>query len=220
MVFPSGKVKCFRKDVEIHIALRQVQRGAVIETITGGISAAGIRTDDMRPLDADGRIVPRDAALIARCIEICHLIAELCDVGEHEEAMCESRGDVELKVVVLGKLHAIPLTEGLAALTQVNCNVEDSPADAADQLSLRVFLLKMKPAQHALCRGGLVVLDKDHIQTGFLHVAFVVGFCKIASLIAVYSRQNGVETIDWCLVDCNLSHVVRMILSLHHAAGT
>ena len=83
-------MKGFRKNVEIHIALRQVQRCSVIEMIAGGVSAAGIGTDDMRPLDADGRVVPGDTALIARCVEICHLIAELCDVGEHKEAMCES----------------------------------------------------------------------------------------------------------------------------------
>ena len=195
-----------RKYVPSGIFLRQVQRRTVIQTVVTGSRSAVISPGQVRPFDPDRRIIPGQSAFIVRMIKICTLVAEFGYIREHQEPMRKSFGDIKLLIVLFRQLDAEPFTESRASLTKIHRNVKNGTADDADKLALRVFLLKMKAAQHSFYGRGLVVLNKYHVQAGFSHIILIVGFHKIAALVSVHCRLYDIETFNRRLSNFNLSH--------------
>ena len=67
----------FLQRTPLLILFAQVEFGSIRKLIAFRRSTSGIRTDHIRPLDANFRVVPSQSAFISRMIEIGALIAEL-----------------------------------------------------------------------------------------------------------------------------------------------
>ena len=94
------------------------------------------------------------------------------------------------------KQRALPLAEGGAAGPQVNADVEDLTLQHAHQLGLRVVDLEMQAAQHALGRGGLVVLHEVHIYAAGNEVRPLVGFHEVAACVTVLLVVHNQHAVD------------------------
>lgn len=89
------------------------------------------------PVDGEGGVDDRDAAVGLGMVVVVTLILEHGDVGEHREAVCETSGDEELPVIVLRQLHCHMLAIGWRALADVDRHIEHRALHAAHQLRLR-----------------------------------------------------------------------------------
>ena len=137
------------------------------------------------PFDANGGIVPHEAALVVRMIDVVTLIAELGLVGEHKEAVREMLRNEELALVLRGENHALPLAVGRAAVAQVNRHVENRAAHDAHELGLRMLNLEMEASQHTLGARRLVILDEIDVDAARHEVRLLVGFHEVAAVIPV-----------------------------------
>jgi hypothetical protein len=116
------------------------------------------------PGDADGRIVPAHGPFACGRVEVRGLVEKVRAVAGHDKPVREARRDPELAVVLARQLDPDPLTEGRAALAQVDRDIKHGALRAANELALRVrWQLVMQPAQHALGRARVVVLHKVHV---------------------------------------------------------
>ena len=88
------------------------------------------------PRDGESRVVPADAALAFRCIELVDEVERLGIVGQREKAVGEALGHVHHPAVLGRQLGTEALAEGRRALPQVEDRVVERPADAADDLGL------------------------------------------------------------------------------------
>ena len=138
--------------------------------------------------------------------EIGDLIAELGDIGEHQEAVREALGDVELLLVLLSELDTVVLTIGRAALTEVDGDIVYRTLDDADELALWVLLLEVQTTKNALRGHGLIILNEDHVEAGLVHILLIIGFHKIATCVAMNARLDDIKTFNRCLGNFDLSH--------------
>ena len=160
-----------------------------------------------RPLDADFRIVPHEATLVLRVVEAGALVDKRRRLAEHHEAVRKAFGNVELLLVLGRKYDTFPLAERQAALAQVHRHVEDFAIDDADEFSLRVLLLEVEAAEHALLALGFVILHEDHVEAGGVEFALVVGFHEVAALVAKDRRLNDGHALDGRLNEVELTHL-------------
>jgi len=89
------------------ILFAQIQLRAVGQGIALGAGAAGMRTLNLGPGNADFLVVPGHTPLVVRVLEIVALVAELRLVAKHQEAMGKAPGDQELLFALLGQLHTL-----------------------------------------------------------------------------------------------------------------
>ena len=201
------KLECVFQAQPLGILVAEVEFGAVFHLVALAGSRSLVLTFDLRPLDADLRIVPGQTALIARMIEVRNLVAELCLVAQYEESMRKALGDVELLLVLGTELNTVPLSVRRASGTKVDRYVKNRTTDDADKFALREFLLEMQSTEHALGAHALVVLYKYHIQTLLMHVVLVIGLYEIAAAVAMYCRLDYKKSLDRGFGYFDLSHL-------------
>ena len=143
------------------------------------------------PVDCQRLVVPTDACLLLRRIDIVHLIGEDGLVAQHEEAVGKATGNEELAFVLVAQLHHDMLAERGRTLPQVDSHIEHSALYHSHQLRLReVALLIVQPAQHAVRRARLVVLHEINLAYIRFKLVFLPRFKKIAPAV---SKHLGVD---------------------------
>ena len=125
--------------------------------------------------------------------------------------MCKALRYQELFVILFRKDHPVILPECPAALTNVNGNIIDSPANYTDQLRLRVMDLEVQAPQYACRAAALVVLNENVIQSSFGHVAVIVCLGEIAPFVPVNRGRNHTKSLNpsYIILNVNLSHSQR-----------
>jgi hypothetical protein len=99
---------------------------------------------------ADRRVVPADAAVAIRGIDVGDLVDDLGVRLEREEAVGEADRHEQLLALLCRKLGGDPAAVARRAAADVDRHVEDAAAHTADELRLPVRRrLKMQAAQHA-----------------------------------------------------------------------
>src|SRR6185295_9810777 len=88
-----------------------------------------------RPGDADGRVVPRDADLAGRVVDVGALVFDLRDVADDGEAVREAFGNVDLLEVLRRHADADPFAERRRAAPDVDGDVENLALDDAKELA-------------------------------------------------------------------------------------
>src|SRR3954452_12873320 len=102
--------------------------------------------DRDRPLDADVRIPIGDAALGLVGVVVRLLVEDVRNVAEHAEAVRETDRAVEHVEVLVSQLEALPLAVAGRAPAQVDDDVADRTASAADELGSAGADLEVHPA--------------------------------------------------------------------------
>ncbi len=142
-------------------------------------------------------IVPADAALSRRVVEIGRLIEDLCGVGEDEEAVSEAfRNPEQLELSVASEgleVEASPFAEVRRVFPQIHSDIPDVAGEDADQFALRFTELVMKSAEHPLCGKRLIVLDIMGGETGGGVGLGVVDLGKPAAFI---TEAAGLDQFD------------------------
>src|ERR1700722_18692489 len=118
------------------------------------------------PIDAQRRIVPRQAAFRGRIVVTGDLVDHLTVGLEGDIAVSEAWRHPDLTPVVGRKLDRDVAAERRRAATDVHRDIEDRPGRAPNEFSLRVWLeLEVQAAQYA-ARGGqdVVVLHEMRIH--------------------------------------------------------
>src|SRR5262245_51311716 len=103
-----------------------------------------------RPVDTEGRIVPGQHDLVSGTVDAVAFVEDVGLLGEHHEAMGEAARSEDLPSVLAGELHGNMLAECRTAAADVHHYVENAAGDDTDQLALRVRILQVQPAQHAM----------------------------------------------------------------------
>ena len=125
-------------------------------------------------------------------VKIRHLVAEFSDIAEYQEAVGKALGNIELLLIFLRQLHAVPFPIGFGTGAHIDGHVKNAPPNHPHQLPLGILLLGVQSPENALCGHALVVLHKPHIQPGFLHVLPVVGFHEVTPVVAVNRRFDDI----------------------------
>ena len=160
-----------------HLSLRQRQTCLVF--------GRQLRRQALGPGDANGRVVPRDAALVRGGVVVGGFVQEVRGVRQDHKAVGKALRNPHLFVVVFGQLYPGPLAKGGGAFADVHRHVKHRAAHHAHQLALGLLQLVVQAAQHAAGAAAVVVLHKVHIQTGdLLEVLLVEAFKKEASAVA------------------------------------
>ena len=97
--------------------------------------------------------------------------------------MGKSLRDVQHLLVFGAEGHADPFAECGTVRAAVHRHIVHLAHGHADQLALRVFLLKMHAAQHTAGRARLVVLHKLMVNAGCRKLVLLIRFHKIAAVI-------------------------------------
>ena len=156
------------------------------------------------PVDRNIRVVPANAAVGLRRIEIIRLVEEFHVVRKRDEAVSEAARDQKLLFVFLRQLHRDPLPVGRALGAQIHRHVQHRAAGHAHQLGLgHGRVLEVDAPQDALLGGeGLVVLHEVIVQAQLLEVPGGPGLHEIAALVAehlglddVHARQLGFDLV-------------------------
>lgn len=194
------------------VPVTEDEGAAVGQGVAFAVGGTSVGPHDLRPLDADCGVVPGHTTLVSGVVEIRDFVDELGLVAQDQKAVGKALGDIELFLVLRREENTVPLAEGGAALAQVNRDIKDLAADHADQLALGILFLEVESAQDAPDRHALVVLNKDHVQSGFLHVALVVGLHEISPVVAVHGGLDHIEPFYARLRHLDLSHISPVVL--------
>ena len=132
------------------ILFTQNQGSAVGEGIAFGRGGAVVLTYHIGPLDANGGVIPGQAALVAGVVEVRDFIAEFGGFRQHQKAVGEAFGDVKLLFVFLRQFHAVPFAIGFGTGTQIHGHIEYTAFDGPNQFALGEFLLEVQTAEYAI----------------------------------------------------------------------
>ena len=135
----DGKMEGIPEALPLLVLIAEIKLCSVIHPVARAGCIARILPFHMGPLDADLRIIPGQAALVAGMPEIRYLVAEFRRLGKYQKAVGKALGDIELLLVLLGQLHAVPLAVGGASLPEVHRHVKHSALDDPHQLALGIF---------------------------------------------------------------------------------
>ena len=156
-----------------------VERDGDIEIVRGGGqgAAGGVLggEDDIccgeLPVDAEGGVIPGDAALAIRGVIVIALVLEDGLLAQHGKAMSKAAGDKELAMVLGAELHGHMLPESGGALADVHRDIEHPALHAAHQFALAMrSALVVQATQHTVAGHGLVILHKGGIAHLFLEL--------------------------------------------------
>src|SRR5262249_20430532 len=109
----------------------------------------------IRPRDAERRIVPQDAALAAGSVLGSALVEHDGLVLQRERRVREARRHPDDAVVAPRELDGDVVAEAGRAVPDVDDDVENSAAQAAHELAHRRVPLEVQTAHHAAMRDGL-----------------------------------------------------------------
>jgi hypothetical protein len=111
-----------------------------------------------RPGDTQIRIVPAQAELGFRVIDVGAFVRKECVGPGHQIAVGETWRHPELAPVLPGQRHSDPTPEPGGTAADVHRHIEDLAAQDLHQLALGMRVLDVQAAQDALTRVGLIVL--------------------------------------------------------------
>lgn len=83
------------------------------------------------PIDCQIRVAQQQSAICLRVIEVIAFIGKDRLIAQHREAVCKTTGNEELPFVLLAQLHAVPLSESGAVLTQIHRYIQHPAYRAA-----------------------------------------------------------------------------------------
>ena len=115
-------------------------------------------------LHADGGVVPGNPRLGGGVVGARAEVGDVGRLAEHGEAMAEADRDEELAVRLVVELVPLPLPVCGRVAAQVDGDVEDLPARAANQLRLAGLGLEVQAAQGATQGARVIVLDELDID--------------------------------------------------------
>lgn len=137
------------------------------------------------PVDAEGGVIPGDAAFAVGSVVVIALVLEDGLLAQHGKTMGKATGDEELAVVLGTELHGHMLAEGGGTLADIHRYVEDPALDTAHELALAMRgALIVQTTQHAVAGHGLVILHEGGVAHLLLELAVGEGFVEIAASIA------------------------------------
>src|SRR5512135_2531963 len=173
---PSGSPPRFAID-------RQFLR---VDLAEQGGTAVLLRKDRLldRPGDAELRIIPAQAVLGIRLVQLGALVLEQGRVAQDAEAVGEPFRHIELPPVLGRERHPNPSGEGRRAASDVDGHVEDLTLQYREQLTLRIWVLEVEPAKHAPEGVREVVLHERRGQPGRPVAGAVPGLEEVTSLVA------------------------------------
>jgi hypothetical protein len=97
--------------------------------------------------------------------------------------MGESGRYVELIFQLSRKMYAFPPAECGRTRAEIDRRIEDLALDDADQLALRMSLLKVQSPEHSPPRAGFVVLDETRSDSGRREIALAVGLDEVPARV-------------------------------------
>ena len=148
------------------------------------------------PRDPERRVVPENANLRARVIEIGALVFDLCHPTHDSEPVGEADGQEYLAEVVGGKGTARPTTESRRATSHVERDIEDFTFDDPHQFALRSFDLEVQSPHGVANRSRVIVLDKRGHETVVGISGCVVGLEEEATVVVVNVWFHDQHTVE------------------------
>src|SRR5713101_1647314 len=147
------------------------------------------------------RVVPEDAALVLRRVEICRLVEHFCGFAQHAEPVRETYRYPEQFVRFGAQANAFPPTKGRGTAADVHRDIKDFAGDNADELPLRLADLVVQPAQHALLRARVIVLDKGRADSLALELPLVPALEEESARVAEHSGLKEQHIRESCRND-------------------
>ena len=196
------------KTVPLFILIGEVQHCTVGKVVGRGVGAAGVISHHTGPLDADGWIIPGDAAFVIGVIEVVAFIAEFGGIGEDKEPVGEAAGYEELFLVFFGEQLSVIFPVGRGTRPQVHGDIKNLTLNAPHKLGLGIVDLEMQPAQHAFGAHALVVLHEVDVEPGLRHVPGGPGLHKISAAVSMHRRHDHTQPLNAIegIVNTYLSH--------------
>ena len=108
----SLKFKSILQSQPLLVFITQVQRSSIFQSVALCTCTSLVFALQLRPLDADFRIVPSHAALIVRMPEVVDFVAKLCFITQNQESMRKTFRDEKLLLVLGRQGNTIPLAVG------------------------------------------------------------------------------------------------------------
>ena len=142
----------------------------------------------LRPRDADRRIVPGNAPFGSGIVYVRALVGERRLLRKHQEPVGKSRRHPEHLLRLRVQLHGHILPEARRSGPHVHRNVENLSRSDPHQLPLGVGLLEVQPPQHALAGRRFVVLNKGPPDAGGGKFRLLVGLEEIPPAVPVNYR--------------------------------
>src|SRR5438552_2773135 len=154
-----------------------------------------------RPIDMELRIVPENAALVLRRVKICRLVEHFGEFAQHAEPVRETYRYPEQPVRFGTYADAFPSTEPRRAAPDIHRHIENLPGDDADELALRPADLVVQPAQHALLRARVIVLNEVRTDSRALELPLVPAFEEESARVAEHSGLKEEHIGESCRND-------------------
>src|SRR5699024_6143002 len=139
----SLKFKSIFQSQPLLVLIAQVQCRTIFQRVTLCTCTALVLTFQLRPFNANLRVVPCHATLVIRMPEVIDLVAELCFIAQNQEAVCKALRDKELLLILSRQGNTVPLAIGLRITSEINSYIKHSTAHSAHQLALRILLLEV-----------------------------------------------------------------------------
>ena len=119
-----------------------------------------------RPADADGRIVPCDAAIMLRTVGCGDLVADDAVRLERCESMRKAGRNPDLYAVFRREFPRQPLAKAGRACADIDGDIHDAAGKASHQLALREgrCLEMQSPDSAGLRRKQFIVLDECDVR--------------------------------------------------------
>ena len=124
------------------ILLAQIQHRVLSERVSLGRRISLIFSLYIRPLNANLRVIPSQAALIIVMIKVIALITEFRFVAQDEEAVRKSLRNQELLFVLRRQRHAIPFSICFGFRSQIHRHIKYSAAHHANEWITTPLLMK------------------------------------------------------------------------------
>ena len=159
------------------------------------------------PVDAEGFVGDRDAAVSLGSVVVVALVLEHGHVAQNGEAVGEPARHEELAVFILREFDGDMPAICRGTLADVDGHVEDTAADAAHELGLGVGgALEMESAHHSVCGHRLVVL----------HEVYLVSDCLVEGLLVVALEEIAARILE----DAGLYYEDALKGCLYHLHGS
>src|SRR6266850_5520798 len=99
------------------------------------------------PRYADRRVIPGNADLAGRVVQIGALVFDLRDGTDHAESVRKARRDKDLFEIRRRQADTVPASKGRRPAPDVDGDVEDLAFDDSDELPLRPPKLQVQAAK-------------------------------------------------------------------------
>jgi hypothetical protein len=116
------------------------------------------------PRNGEIRIVPEDAALVVGSVVVAALVEKLDDIGQRQEAVRKSGGNINLILLGSREKNAGPLAKVRRAETNVDGDVQSFALNYPTEFCLGMMQLVVKTAQRSEGGTRVVVFGRSNPQ--------------------------------------------------------